>query len=178
MGLSRILCKRSPRVQTAETGMRRQRSDRCRLFSTITPTEPDVKGGEAGLLAAFTQNLEWSRLCLFLASVHLTHPFHLVFGFQLLGHTVLLCPLSIGTLTHAVSISKAADTISIMVSSLNALSFFSVVLSFSGAAVKLLHLFLHDFLQEVLHSLRRVLDGGDVILRLFAQLVIAAFPEC
>ena len=52
-GLSRILCKHSPRVQTAETGMRRQRSDRCRLFSTITPTEPDVKGGEAGLLAAF-----------------------------------------------------------------------------------------------------------------------------
>ena len=100
------------------------------------------------------------------------------FGFQLLGHTVLLCPLSIGTLTHAVSISKAADTISIMVSSLNALSFFSVVLSFSGAAVKLLHLFLHDLLQEVLHGLRRVLDGGDVILRLFAQLVIAAFPEC
>ena len=77
-----------------------------------------------------------------------------------------------------VSISKAADTISIMVSSLNALSFFSVVLSFSGAAVKLLHLFLHDLLQEVLHGLRRVLDGGDVILRLFAQLVIAAFPEC
>ena len=113
-----------------------------------------------------------------IASVHLTHPFHLVFSFQLLGHTVLLCLLSIGTLTHAVSISKAADTISIMVSSLNALSFFSVVLSFSGAAVKLLHLFLHDFLQEVLHSLRRVLDGGDVILRLFAQLVIAAFPEC
>lgn len=36
MGLSRILCKRSPRVQTAETGMRRQRSDRCRLFSTMT----------------------------------------------------------------------------------------------------------------------------------------------
>ena len=53
VGLSRILCKRSPRVQTAETGMRRQRSDRCRLFSTITPTEPDVKGGEAGLLVAF-----------------------------------------------------------------------------------------------------------------------------
>ena len=151
-----------------------------RLFSTITPTEPDVKDGEAGLLAAFTQNLGWSRLCLclYLASVHLTHPFHLVFGFQLLGHTVLLCPLSIGTLTHAVSISKAADTISIMASSLNALSFFSVVLSFSGAAVKLLHLFLHDLLQEVLHSFRRVLDGGDVILRLFAQLVIAAFPEC
>ena len=34
-GLSRILCKRSPRVQTAETGMRRQRSDRCRLFSIL-----------------------------------------------------------------------------------------------------------------------------------------------
>ena len=30
-------------------------------------------------------------LCLCLASVHLTNPFHLVFGFQLLGHTVLLC---------------------------------------------------------------------------------------
>ena len=30
-------------------------------------------------------------LCLCLASVHLPHPFHLVFGFQLLGHAVLLC---------------------------------------------------------------------------------------
>ena len=30
-------------------------------------------------------------LCLSLASVHLPHPFHLVFGFQLLGHAVLLC---------------------------------------------------------------------------------------
>ena len=30
-------------------------------------------------------------LCLCLASVHLTHPFHLVFSFQLLGHAVLLC---------------------------------------------------------------------------------------
>ena len=30
-------------------------------------------------------------LCLCLASVHLPHPFHLVFGFQLLSHTVLLC---------------------------------------------------------------------------------------
>ena len=29
-------------------------------------------------------------LCLCLASVHLPHPFHLVFGFQLLGHAVLL----------------------------------------------------------------------------------------
>ncbi len=40
--------------------MRRQRSDRCRLFSTITPTEPDVKGGEVGLLAAFTLDV-WIR---------------------------------------------------------------------------------------------------------------------
>lgn len=61
MGLSRILCKRSPRVQTAETGMGRQRSDRCRLFSTITPTEPDIKGGEAGLLAAFTLDVRIRR---------------------------------------------------------------------------------------------------------------------
>ena len=30
-------------------------------------------------------------ICLCLASVHLPHPFHLVFGFQLFGHTVLLC---------------------------------------------------------------------------------------
>ena len=30
-------------------------------------------------------------LCLCLASVHLPHPFHLVFGFQLFGHAVLLC---------------------------------------------------------------------------------------
>ncbi len=30
-------------------------------------------------------------LCLRLASVHLPHPFHLVFSFQLLGHAVLLC---------------------------------------------------------------------------------------
>ena len=30
-------------------------------------------------------------LCLCLASVYLMHPFHLVFGFQLLSHTVLLC---------------------------------------------------------------------------------------
>ena len=30
-------------------------------------------------------------LCLYLASVHLPHPFHLVFSFQLLGHAVLLC---------------------------------------------------------------------------------------
>ena len=30
-------------------------------------------------------------LCLCLASVHLPHPFHLVFSFQLLGHAVLLC---------------------------------------------------------------------------------------
>ena len=30
-------------------------------------------------------------LCLRLASVHLPHPFHLVFGFQLFGHAVLLC---------------------------------------------------------------------------------------
>ena len=30
-------------------------------------------------------------LCLRLASVHLPHPFHLIIGFQLLSHTVLLC---------------------------------------------------------------------------------------
>ena len=30
-------------------------------------------------------------LCLCLASVHLPHPFHLIIGFQLLGHAVLLC---------------------------------------------------------------------------------------
>ena len=30
-------------------------------------------------------------LCLCLASVHLPHPFHLVFGFQLFSHAVLLC---------------------------------------------------------------------------------------
>jgi len=30
-------------------------------------------------------------LCLRLGSVHLPHPFHLVFSFQLLGHAVLLC---------------------------------------------------------------------------------------
>ena len=30
-------------------------------------------------------------LCLCLASVHLPHPFHLIIGFQLLSHTVLLC---------------------------------------------------------------------------------------
>lgn len=42
--------------------MRRQRSDQYRLFSTITPTEPDVKGGEAGLLAAFTLDV-WIRRC-------------------------------------------------------------------------------------------------------------------
>ena len=30
-------------------------------------------------------------LCLGLASVHLPYPFHLVFGFQLFGHAVLLC---------------------------------------------------------------------------------------
>ena len=30
-------------------------------------------------------------LCLCLASVHLPHPFHLAFSFQLLGHAVLLC---------------------------------------------------------------------------------------
>ena len=30
-------------------------------------------------------------ICLCLASVHLPHPFHLVFSFQLLGHAVLLC---------------------------------------------------------------------------------------
>ena len=30
-------------------------------------------------------------LCLCLASVHLPYPFHLVFGFQLFGHAVLLC---------------------------------------------------------------------------------------
>ena len=60
-GLSRILCKRSPRVQTAETGMRRQRSDRCCLFSTITSTELDVKGGEAGLLIAVTLDIRIRR---------------------------------------------------------------------------------------------------------------------
>ena len=32
-------------------------------------------------------------ICLCLASVHLTHPFHLIFSFQLLGHAVLLCQL-------------------------------------------------------------------------------------
>ena len=32
-------------------------------------------------------------LCLCLASVHLPHPFHLIIGFQLLGHAVLLCQL-------------------------------------------------------------------------------------
>ena len=32
-------------------------------------------------------------LCLCLASVHLPHPFHLVFGFQPFGHAVLLCQL-------------------------------------------------------------------------------------
>ena len=41
-------------------------------------------------------------LCLCLASVHLPHPFHLVFGFQLLGHAVLLCQLRHDQL-HAVS---------------------------------------------------------------------------
>ena len=30
-------------------------------------------------------------ICLCLASVHLPHPFPLVFGFQLFGHAVLLC---------------------------------------------------------------------------------------
>ena len=34
-----------------------------------------------------------SSLCLCLASVHLPHPFHLLFGFQLLCHAVLLCQL-------------------------------------------------------------------------------------
>ena len=41
-------------------------------------------------------------LCLCLASVHLPHPFHLVFGFQLLGHAVLLRQLRHDQL-HAVS---------------------------------------------------------------------------
>src|SRR5699024_9872974 len=41
-------------------------------------------------------------LCLRLASVHLPHPFHLVFSFQLLGHAVLLCQLPHDQL-HAVS---------------------------------------------------------------------------
>ena len=41
-------------------------------------------------------------LCLCLASVHLPHPSHLVFGFQLLGHAVLLCQLRHDQL-HAVS---------------------------------------------------------------------------
>ena len=41
-------------------------------------------------------------LCLRLASVHLPHPFHLVFSFQLLGHAVLLCQLRHDQL-HAVS---------------------------------------------------------------------------
>ena len=43
-----------------------------------------------------------SFLCLCLASVHLPHPFHLVFGFQLLGHAVLLRQLRHDQL-HAVS---------------------------------------------------------------------------
>ncbi len=41
-------------------------------------------------------------LCLCLASVHLPHPFHLIIGFQLLGHAVLLCQLRHDQL-HAVS---------------------------------------------------------------------------
>ena len=41
-------------------------------------------------------------LCLCLASVHLPHPFHLVFSFQLFGHVVLLCQLWHDQL-HAVS---------------------------------------------------------------------------
>ena len=41
-------------------------------------------------------------LCLCLASVHLPHPFHLVFSFQLLCHAVLLCQLWHNQL-HAVS---------------------------------------------------------------------------
>ena len=41
-------------------------------------------------------------LCPCLASVHLPHPFHLVFGFQLLGHAVLLRQLRHDQL-HAVS---------------------------------------------------------------------------
>ena len=41
-------------------------------------------------------------LCLCLASVHLPHPFHLVFSFQLFGHAVLLCQLWHDQL-HAVS---------------------------------------------------------------------------
>ena len=43
-----------------------------------------------------------SLLCLRLASVHLPHPFHLVFSFQLLCHAVLLCQLWHDQL-HAVS---------------------------------------------------------------------------
>ena len=41
-------------------------------------------------------------LCLCLASVHLPYPFHLVFGFQLFGHAVLLCQWPHDQL-HAVS---------------------------------------------------------------------------
>ena len=40
--------------------------------------------------------------CLCLASVHLPYPFHLVFSFQLFGHTVSLCQLRYDQL-HAVS---------------------------------------------------------------------------
>ena len=43
-----------------------------------------------------------SLLCLRLASVHLPHPFHLVFSFQLLGHAVSLCQWPHDQL-HAVS---------------------------------------------------------------------------
>ena len=41
-------------------------------------------------------------LCLCLASVHLPHPFHLVFGFQLFGHAVALHQLRHDQL-HAIS---------------------------------------------------------------------------
>ena len=34
-----------------------------------------------------------NSFCLCLASVHLPYPFHLVFGFQLFSHAVLLCQL-------------------------------------------------------------------------------------
>ena len=43
-----------------------------------------------------------SVLCLCLASVHLPHPFHLIFGFQLFGHAVALHQLRHDQL-HAIS---------------------------------------------------------------------------
>ena len=61
------------------------------INSTVEENEKSPNSFLSGLSHSIINQFRFHNfLCLCLASVHLPHPFHLVFGFQLLGHAVLL----------------------------------------------------------------------------------------